>query len=94
MIALAANKCEPLKCHTAVDLNEVMNYAKDNKLIFMETSAKTAMNVPELFVTVGMYLFVSFGASVYVIELNQYWNESEILDCVFRRLISETFGYS
>lgn len=54
VIALAANKSEPLKCHSAIDLHEVMNYAKDNKLIFMETSAKTAMNVQELFVTVGM----------------------------------------
>lgn len=52
---MAANKCEPYKCHTAVALNEVMNYASDNNLIFMETSAKTPLNVHELFMTVGMF---------------------------------------
>lgn len=35
-----------------------MDYAKDNDLIFMETSAKTAMNVQELFVTVGTCNFL------------------------------------
>lgn len=55
VIALAANKCEPLKCHSAVSLNEVMKYANENGLIFMETSAKTALNVQELFITIGMY---------------------------------------
>lgn len=33
-----------------------MNYANDNKLIFMETSAKTSLNVQELFMTVGMFV--------------------------------------
>lgn len=56
VIALAANKCEPLKCHSAVALHEVMTYANENKLIFMETSAKTSLNVQELFMTVGKAL--------------------------------------
>ena len=56
VIALAANKCEPLKCHSAVPLNEVIDYANENKLIFMETSAKTSLNVQELFWTIGMFI--------------------------------------
>lgn len=55
VIALAANKSEPLKCHSAVALSDAMNYANENKLIFMETSAKTPLNIQELFVTIGMY---------------------------------------
>lgn len=53
MIALAANKCEPLKDY-AIDPVEASKYAKENDLIYMETSAKTPMNVYEIFFIIGM----------------------------------------
>lgn len=42
-------------------------YAKDNRLMFLETSAKTAQNVNELFYEIGEYIHcLSFCSSVYV----------------------------
>lgn len=32
---------------------EAQTYADDNSLLFMETSAKTAMNVNEIFMAIG-----------------------------------------
>ena len=37
-------------------LQEAESYASDNGIFFMETSAKTATNVNELFVAIGMLL--------------------------------------
>ena len=37
---------------------EAQAYAEDNGLLFMETSAKTAMNVNEIFLAIGMYVIV------------------------------------
>ena len=34
---------------------EAMAYAEDNGLLFMETSAKTAMNVNEIFLAIGKH---------------------------------------
>ena len=34
-------------------LQEAQVYAADNKLVFMETSAKTAMNISNLFLAIG-----------------------------------------
>ena len=34
---------------------EAQSYADDNSLLFMETSAKTAMNVNEIFMAIGTY---------------------------------------
>ena len=34
-------------------LQEAQAYAEENGLLFMETSAKTAMNVNELFLAIG-----------------------------------------
>lgn len=36
-----------------VVLQEAQTYAEDTGLLFMETSAKTAMNVNELFLAIG-----------------------------------------
>lgn len=37
-------------------LQDAQSYADDNSLLFMETSAKTSMNVNEIFMAIGMYL--------------------------------------
>lgn len=39
-------------------LQEAQTYAEDTGLLFMETSAKTAMNVNELFLAIGECLFL------------------------------------
>lgn len=57
---MAANKYEQFKVHSAVPLDEAMNYAHENGLIFMETSAKTGSNVQDLFLTIGMYEMMKF----------------------------------
>jgi hypothetical protein len=36
-----------------VDPDEAKQYAEENNIMFMETSAKTAANVNELFVQIG-----------------------------------------
>merc|ERR1711907_90027 len=48
VIALAGNKCD-LSSKRKVEATEAQEYAKDNGLFFKETSAKTALNVEELF---------------------------------------------
>jgi len=52
VIALAGNKCD-LASKRKVEASEASEYAKDNGLFFMETSAKTALNVEELFKAIG-----------------------------------------
>ena len=54
VIALAGNKadCAP---NRQVDADEVINYASENGIIYLETSAKTAQNVKELFVAIGTW---------------------------------------
>ncbi|XP_016100491.1 ras-related protein Rab-5C-like [Sinocyclocheilus grahami] len=55
VIALAANKAD-LANKRAVDFEEAQAYADDNSLLFMETSAKTAMNVNEIFMAIAKKL--------------------------------------
>uniref|UniRef100_A0A672M161 RAB5C, member RAS oncogene family n=1 Tax=Sinocyclocheilus grahami TaxID=75366 RepID=A0A672M161_SINGR len=57
VIALAANKAD-LANKRAVDFEEAQAYADDNSLLFMETSAKTAMNVNEIFMAIGTISFL------------------------------------
>ncbi|MEQ2171484.1 Ras- protein Rab-5C [Goodea atripinnis] len=52
VIALAGNKAD-IADKRAVDFQEAQTYADDNSLLFMETSAKTAMNVNEIFMAIG-----------------------------------------
>ncbi|TRZ25753.1 hypothetical protein HGM15179_001339 [Zosterops borbonicus] len=52
VIALAGNKAD-LANKRAVDFQEAQAYADDNSLLFMETSAKTSMNVNEIFMAIG-----------------------------------------
>merc|ERR1712010_256373 len=55
VIALAGNKCD-LASKRKVEASEASEYAKDNGLFFMETSAKTALNVEELFKAIAKKL--------------------------------------
>eukprot|EP00657_Telonema_sp_P-1_P009420 TRINITY_DN3608_c0_g2_i2.p1 TRINITY_DN3608_c0_g2~~TRINITY_DN3608_c0_g2_i2.p1 ORF type:complete len:224 (+),score=40.17 TRINITY_DN3608_c0_g2_i2:134-805(+) len=55
VIALAGNKSD-LATKRKVDTEEAKEYAKDNGLFFMETSAKTATNVEELFKAIAKKL--------------------------------------
>eukprot|EP00123_Amoebidium_parasiticum_P000349 comp10832_c0_seq1/m.5459 comp10832_c0_seq1/g.5459 ORF comp10832_c0_seq1/g.5459 comp10832_c0_seq1/m.5459 type:complete len:203 (-) comp10832_c0_seq1:775-1383(-) len=54
IIALAGNKTD-LPSH-AVDPDDAMTYAEENGLLFLETSAKTAQNVNELFLAIAKKL--------------------------------------
>ncbi|XP_039112743.1 ras-related protein Rab-5C [Hyaena hyaena] len=55
VIALAGNKAD-LASKRAVEFQEAQAYAEDNSLLFMETSAKTAMNVNEIFMAIAKKL--------------------------------------
>merc|ERR1719443_1986714 len=55
VIALAGNKAD-LGSKRMVEPEEAESYASDNGIFFMETSAKTATNVNELFVAIARKL--------------------------------------
>ena len=48
VLLLSGNKAN-LANKTAIDFQEAQSYAGDNRSLFMETSAKTSMNVNEIF---------------------------------------------
>lgn len=52
MIALAGNKAD-LANNRVVEYDEAKQYAEENGLLFMETSAKTALNVNDIFLAIG-----------------------------------------
>lgn len=52
VIALAGNKSD-LPNKRMVDTDEAQAYAEENSLLFMETSAKSAMNVNDIFLAIG-----------------------------------------
>lgn len=63
MIALAGNKAD-LAQNRRVKTEDGQLYSEENGLIFLETSAKTASNVNELFVEIGLLLIlVSYSRS-------------------------------
>ncbi|MPC08228.1 Ras-related protein Rab-5B [Portunus trituberculatus] len=55
VIALAGNKAD-LANKRMVEYEEAQTYAEENSLLFMETSAKTAMNVNDIFLAIGITL--------------------------------------
>lgn len=55
VIALAGNKAD-LANSRAVECEEAQTYADENGLLFMETSAKTAKNVNEIFLAIAKKL--------------------------------------
>ena len=55
MIALAGNKSD-LANRRAVEFEEANGYAEENGLLFMETSAKNANNVNEIFLAIARKL--------------------------------------
>jgi len=42
--------------HSYFNFQEAQAYADDNSLLFMETSAKTSMNVNEIFMAIGEFM--------------------------------------
>lgn len=58
VIAFIGNKAD-LAAKRAIEFEEGEKYAEEAGLIFMESSAKTAMNVNDLFATIGEYKNIS-----------------------------------
>jgi len=56
VIGLAGNKAD-IKDKRVVEAEEARDYAKEQNLIYMDTSAKTNLNVKELFVAIGKSFF-------------------------------------
>jgi GTPase SAR1 family protein len=82
VIALAGNKAD-LASKRMVDLEEAQAYADEHGLLFMETSAKTAMNVNDIFLAIGEFVqFVVFNRIQFLFTFNvcssnyilSYWN--------------------
>jgi len=55
VIALAGNKVD-LAAHRKVQIEDAQSYSDENSILYMETSAKTAANVNELFVAIAKKL--------------------------------------
>ncbi|XP_028804974.1 ras-related protein RHN1-like isoform X1 [Neltuma alba] len=79
---LVANKVD-LAAKRAVGNEEAEQYARENGLFFMETSAKTAENVNELFYDIAKMLARANPSRQAGIELHSSAQESRTLPCCF-----------
>lgn len=77
VIALAGNKAD-LANKRVVEYDEAQTYADENGLLFMETSAKTAMNVNDIFLAIGELLY--FVLTLYLIKVTLTFT-----DCKYTR---------
>ncbi|KAM0860841.1 hypothetical protein ACQ4PT_046287 [Festuca glaucescens] len=59
VVALAGNKADLVETRQ-VQIEEAKTYAQENGLFFMETSAKTATNVNDIFYEIGELTFILF----------------------------------
>lgn len=62
IIALVGNKSD-LEDGRRIRADEARAYAEENGVLFMETSAKTAQNVSEIFESIGTHLSLSLRVS-------------------------------
>lgn len=78
-------------------MQEAQTYAEDTGLLFMETSAKTAMNVNDLFLAIGeqppvisieMCIFTS--SLKHITFHNLYYMESGYIRCNVKIILSAT----
>lgn len=63
-IMLIGNKCD-LDVRRQVSHEEGEKFAKENGLIFMETSAKTSFNVEEAFLETSKLIYANIDKGVY-----------------------------
>ena len=75
VIALAGNKAD-MESKRKVQTEEAQQYALDSDIIYMETSAKTALNVRNLFVEIGETL-LSF--SLFRSKISSFFYYSTII---------------
>ena len=66
VIALAGNKAD-LAAKRMVEYDEAQAYAEENGLLFMETSAKTAYNVNEIFLAIGKCFYVILSSDIVIL---------------------------
>lgn len=74
VIALAGNK-QDLANKRMVEYEEAQTYADENGLLFMETSAKTAMNVNDIFLAIGTFsahVFYRISSKTCVSQLKNF----------------------
>jgi Ras-related protein Rab-2A len=63
-IMLIGNKCD-LDARRQVSTEEGQKFAKENGLIFMETSAKTSFNVEEAFLQTSTLIYENIDKGIY-----------------------------
>lgn len=72
VIALTGNKTD-LRASESNDLKEnARSYARDNNLLFFETSAKTGSNITEMFTDVARYL------PAYIFEMSKSYSSESL----------------